>query len=136
MQASNKIIAGMCAALALTAAAMAQREQPTKRAPTAGIAYNWSYGLSPGDVQRVDQVVRGKSNEDRWMIYTAIVRNREASRDMYRGEPLTTDKVLANVRVRMSTEESHLWTKTWSHLTTFDRDEIIHVLRDDLARKH
>ncbi len=136
MLANNKIIAGVCAALAITSAAMAQREMPTKRAPTAGIAYNWSYGLSGADVQRIDQAVRGKSDEDRWMVYTAVVRNREASRDIFPGEPLSTDKVLANVRVRMSTEESNRWTKTWSHLNSNDRAGIIQVLRDDLARKH
>jgi hypothetical protein len=135
MVATNKIIAGLCAAFAVSSA-MAQSHQPTKTAPTAGIEYNWRYGLSGNDVRTIEQIARGKSDEDRWMVYTAIVRNREASRDIFKGEPLSTDKVLANVRVRMSTEESQKWTKTWSHLNSWDRMEMIRVLRDDLALRH
>lgn len=70
------------------------------------------------------------------MVWTAIVRNREASRDIFKGEPLTNDKVLANVRVRMSTDESNRWTTSWSHMNSWQRNALIRVLRDDLAVKH
>ena len=123
-------------AISMTAGAQQPNAQPTKTAPVAGIRDTWANGLSPTDVRMVERVVRGKGDEDRWMVYTAIVRNREASRDIYPGEPLTNDKVLANVRVRMSLDESKRWTNTWSHLTAWDRQAIIRVLRDDLSVKH
>lgn len=129
----NLALAALCVA---TCMAGAQTSQPTKTAPVAGIDRTWSNGLSETDVNLVHRVTRGKNDEDRWMVWTAIVRNREASRDMYRGEPLTNDKVLANVRVRMSTDESTRWTTTWSHLNAWDRQALIKVLRDDLAVKH
>jgi len=132
----NKTIARAAILVACVNVAMAQSQQPTKTAPVAGIDTSWQDGLSSTDVHMIDRVTKGKPDEDRWMVWTAIVRNREASRDMYRGEPLTVDKVLANVRVRMSTDESTHWTKTWSHLSSWDRAAMIRVLRDDLALKH
>jgi len=114
----------------------AQTSQPTKTAPVAGIDHSWMNGLSNTDVKLVDRVTRNKNDEDRWMVWTAIVRNREASRDIFSGESLTTDKVLANARVRMSTDEATRWTTTWSHLSAWDRQALIRVLRDDLAVKH
>jgi len=116
--------------------AMAQTSQPTKTAPVAGIDTNWKSGLSNTDINLVNRVARGKSDNDRWMIWTAIVRNREASRDIYPGEALTNEKVLANARVRMSTDEATRWTRTWSRLNAWERDAIITVLRDDLSKKH
>ena len=121
---------------AMTTAANAQSSQPTKTAEVAGITSAWANGLSGEDVRLINAVTRRKSDEDRWMVWTAIVRNREASRDIYPGEALTNDKVLANVRVRMSIDESNRWTRTWSHLNARDRAYVIRVLRDDLATKH
>ena len=122
--------------VAACAIAGAQTSQPTKTAPVDDIRGGWVNGLSDTDVRLVNRVTRGKSDEDRWMVWTAIVRNREASRDIFPGETLTNDKVLANARVRMSTDEATRWTTTWSHLSSRDRDAIIRVLRDDLAVKH
>ena len=121
---------------AISATAGAQVAQPTKTAPVAGIDTNWRSGLSFSDIRLIDRIARGKSDGDRWMIWTAIVRNREASRDIYRGEPLTNDKVLANARVRMSTDEANRWTGTWSRLSSFERAGITMVLRHDLEFKH
>ncbi len=121
---------------AIAGVANAQIAQPTKTAPVGGIVNTWMNGLSMTDIRLVDRIVRGKSDEDRWMVWTAIVRNREASRDMYKGEPLTNDKVLANVRVRMSTDEAQRWTSTWSNLGAWDRAAVIRVLRDDISFKH
>jgi hypothetical protein len=126
----------MIVAGAMATTASAQTSQPTKTAPVAGIDTNWKNGLSSQDVQLINRVTRGKGDEDRWMIWTAIVRNREASRDIYPGERLTNDKVLANVRVRMSLDESKRWTDTWSHLSSWDRNAMTRVLRDDLSVKH
>jgi len=116
--------------------ARGQTSGPTKTAPVTHIVTSWSKGLSVQDVKLVKQVTHGKSDEDRWMIWVAIVRNREASRDIYLGETLTDDKVLANVRVRMTTDETKRWHNTQSHLTATDQQEIVSVLRDDLASKH
>jgi len=126
----------LVAVCALAGVASAQTSQPTKTAPVAGIDSNWRDGLSNQDIQWVQKITRGKNDEDRWMIWTAIVRNREASRDIFPGETLTNEKVLANARVRMSLDESKRWTTTWSHLNSWDRDTIVKVLRDDLAHKH
>jgi hypothetical protein len=123
-------------AAAITTSAMAQTSQPTKTAPTGSIDNGWSHGLTGTDVRLVNRITARKGDEDRWMVWTAIVRNREASRDIYPGEQLTNDKVLANVRVRMSTDESKRWTDTWSHLSAWDRQALIRVLRDDLSVKH
>ena len=127
----KKIALAAVIAAALNVSALAQK--PTKTAPAD--ALTWQYGLSDKDVNRVDRVTRNLGDRDRYMVYTAIVRNREAAQDIYRGEPLTNAKVLANVRVRMSTQESEMWTSTWAHLNTYDRDSIIKVLSDDLATK-
>jgi len=123
-------------AISAAAGAQSQIAQPTKTAPVAGIADHWRDGLSFRDVRLVESVMARKSDNDRWMIMTAIVRNREASRDIFRGEPLTNDKVLANARVRMSTDESNRWTSTWSRLNSFERTAITMVLRHDLEFKH
>lgn len=128
--------AAITIAVCSAAFAGAQSSQPTKTAPVAGIETEWMNGLSGNDIRIVKEIMRGKADQDRWMIMTAIVRNREASRDMYRGERLTNDKVLANVRVRMSTEESNKWTQSWAHFTYFDRQGMIKVLRDDIAHVH
>jgi hypothetical protein len=93
-------------------------------------------GLSNTDIQLVNRVTRGRNDEDRWMVWTAIVRNREASRDIFPGEALTNEKVLANARVRMSTDEARRWSTTWSHLSGWDHQALIRVLRDDLSFKH
>jgi hypothetical protein len=132
----NKLVAGIAMVAATISLGIAQNQQPTKNAPIAGIDTSWQDGLSNQDIRIVHELAYGKKDDDRWMIWTAIVRNREASRDMYKGEPLTTDKVLANVRVRMSTEESTRWTKTWSHLGSLDRTMMIQVLRDDISHRH
>ena len=118
------------------AALAAQSSQPTKTAPVHEIRGNWSQGLNRHDTSLVNQVTQGKSEEDRWMIRTAIVRNREASRDIFAGESLTEEKVLANVRVRMTTDESQRWTRTRSHLNSWDLQAMVTVLRHDLAKKH
>jgi hypothetical protein len=128
---TKKLIAG--AAVMLAAASVGFAQSP--RAEGSQIASRWSNGLSANDAHIVAKIVRGMGNQDRFMIYTAIVRNREASHDIFKGEPLATDKVLANVRVRMSTEESSLWTKTWSHMNSWDRQAMVGVLRDDLAQR-
>ena len=127
----RKIALAAVIAAALNVSALAQK--PTKTAPPN--ALTWQYGLSDKDVNRVDRVTRNLSDRDRYMVWTAIVRNREAAQDIYRGEPLTNAKVLANVRVRMSTQESQMWTSTWAHLNSYDRDSLIRVLSDDLATK-
>jgi hypothetical protein len=123
-------------AISVTSSAQSQIAQPTKTAPVAGIDVNWRNGLSPADIRLVDRIARNKSDNDRWMIWTAIVRNREASRDIYRGEPLTNDKVLANARVRMSLDESNRWTQTWARLNSWERQALTMVLRHDLEFKH
>ena len=123
-------------AISAVAGAQSTIAQPTKTAPAAGIADHWRDGLSIRDVRLIDGIIARKSDNDRWMIMTAIVRNREASRDIYRGEPLTNDKVLANARVRMSLDESNRWTGTWSRLNSFERTAVTMVLRHDLEFKH
>lgn len=132
----KKICLAALAMCCMAVPAMAQTSQPTKTAEVAGIDTNWKDGLSSADVKLVQRVVKGKSDEDRWMVWTAIVRNREASRDIFPGENLTNEKVLANARVRMSIDESKRWSTTWSHLSNWDRTAMIKVLRDDLAVKH
>jgi hypothetical protein len=109
-------------------------EQPTKTAPAD--ALTWSQGLPGMDAKWVNKIGHGLGEEDKYMVWTAIVRNREASRDIFKGENLTNDKVLANVRVRMSTEESNRWTTSWSHMNSWQRNALIRVLRDDLAIRH
>lgn len=136
MKKSLCLAAALCVLGGIATSAMAQTSQPTKTAPVQGISTTWKQGLSYTDIQRVNSVTRGKSSEDKWMVWTAIVRNREASRDIYPEERMTPDRVLANVRVRMSTEESQRWTTTWSHLTSWDRQAMITVLTDDLRFKH
>ena len=120
-------------ALAATSISIfAQTSHPTKTAPTDTIT-QWRGGLDDTDIRLVNRITRGKSDEDRWMIYTAIVRNREASMDIYKGEPLTDDKVLANVRVRMSTDEAYRWGHTWQHMSPWDHRAMVKVLHDILV---
>ena len=118
---------------ALIMPALVSAQKPTKTAPPD--ALTWRYGMSDTDINRVDRIAHNLGDRDRYMIWTAIVRNREAAQDIYPGEPLSNDKVLANCRVRMSTDESNRWTVTWSHLNMYDRDSLIKVLRDDLQTK-
>ena len=129
----KKIALASVLAAAISFSAVAGAQHPTKTAPPD--ALTWRDGLNDKDIYRVDRITRGLGDRDRYMIWTAIVRNREASEDMYRGEPLTNAKILANVRVRMSTDESSRWTATWSHLNPFDRDTLVKVLGDDLMNK-
>ncbi len=133
----NVIISAALAVMSAQAmTAYAQSSQPTKTAPISGIDSNWSQGLSKHNMQLMNGITRRKSDFDRRMLRTAIVRNREASRDIFVGERLTDEKVLANVRVRMSIQESQRWSATRSRLNAEDRRTMLSVLRDDLATKH
>ena len=130
------IAAAMAVMVASATVALGQTMEPTKTAPTGSAIKNWSQGLSDKDVKLVDHITDRKSNDDKWMIWTAIVRNREASKDIFAGEHLSNKKVLANVRVRMTTQESRRWAGTRSRLSSADRQAMVAVLRDDLATKH
>ncbi len=137
LKGEEKMLKNLTLGIVIMAAAFASAQtsqQPTKTAPAD--ALTWSQGLPRADAAWVNKVTRGIGEEDKYMVWTAIVRNREASRDIFKGEPLTNEKVLANVRVRMSTEESNRWTTTWSHLNSWQRNSLLKVLRDDLAIKH
>lgn len=131
-----RIAVAMAVVAASATMAMAQTSAPNKTAPTGSVIKTWSQGLSDRDVRMVDQITSHKSESDKWMIWTAIVRNREASRDIYAGEHLSNNKVLANVRVRMTTQETRRWAGTRSRLGSADLQAMVIVLRDDLARKH
>jgi hypothetical protein len=130
------LLASLAAMMGQANLASAQDSAPHKTAPTGDIDNNWSQGLSQHDTKLVNRVTLGKSDEDRYMVHTAIVRNREASRDIFKGEKLTDKKVLANVRVRMTTDESKRWATVRGHLSARDLHNLITVLRDDLATKH
>jgi hypothetical protein len=130
------LAAGLVAMVASAAMAGEQTSGSTKNAPSGSYIKTWSQGLSRKDIQLVDQVTDSKSEGDRWMIWTAIVRNRSASRDIFSGEHLSDAKVMANVRVRMTTSESKRWAGTRSRFDSADKEAMLTVLRDDLARKH
>jgi hypothetical protein len=124
------------AAAAVMAASVALGSSQTSDQAKSGSAIDsWSQGLTDKDVKLVDRITNHKSERDKWMIWTAIVRNREASQDIYSGEHLSDNKVLANVRVHMTTKEAKLWAGTRSRLGSTDRRTMIAVLRDDLATK-
>jgi hypothetical protein len=94
----------------------------------------WQQGLNPGQVRIVERIADRKNATDRWMLYTAVVRTREASEDVFPGERLDNLRILAMVRVRMTLDESNKWTRTWNRLSAGEQSQMLAVFRQILRQ--
>ena len=124
----------LTATLLLVAAVSMQAAAQDPKPSISGnqIETSWRDGLSASDQKAVERVAAGRSDQDRFMIYTAVVRSGEAARTYLPGERLDNMKVLANIRVRMSNDESNMWLATWNRLSNRHRTALLKVFRNQI----
>ena len=96
------------------------------------VTEGWKRGLSMGHQKIVMRIADDEDARNRWMIYTAIVRAKEAASAVIPGESLTQQEVLAHVKVRMTADEHKWWNETWSELSTSERNQLVTILRSCL----
>lgn len=113
-------------AVLLMAAALPSFAQ---RVREADVQYVWQDGLTASQVNAVNDFVRNMSDTNRWNVYSAVVRSKEFHRDYLPGEPMTSLKVLAAVRTRLSTEDTSKFNSFYSRLSSSQRNRLIGILR-------
>ncbi|HZH98227.1 MAG TPA: hypothetical protein VEX38_04595 [Fimbriimonadaceae bacterium] len=92
----------------------------------------WRQGLTTTQVNQVQRITRNKTDTHRWAIYLGIVRARDVRRDIFPSENLDMQRVVANARVRMSTEEAQMFLNTWNRLSQSEKTTLVAIMRSQL----
>lgn len=101
-----------------------------QRVPENQVADVWRDGLTDSQIKTVERFIRGMDDTSRWTVYSAVVRSKEYAKERIPGEPLTQMKVLADVKVRLSVEDSQRFQAFWGKLDARDRSTFVTLLRD------
>jgi hypothetical protein len=132
----KRLLVAAVMATAIGAVAPASAQVNTKQLVAGSDVDNaWRNGLNTTQVNQVHRLTRNKTDTHRWAIYLGIVRARDARQDIFPGENLDLQRVIANARVRMSTEEANLFLRTWNRLSASEKQTLFGIMRSQMRTR-
>lgn len=89
----------------------------------------WRDSLTSSQISTVERIAKHKNDTQRWMIYTAVVRSKDARSFHMPSEKLDKNKILANITVRMDLDETNRWQSAWRRLSGKEQKDLLAVFK-------